>query len=143
VYVAEYMSGIIYHFQDLHFGEGVEQVVYHIVGGDSVFLFSFGEGTTYGKKNKNIGNLFKVHYETIQSLEGEVLLKYVSQQVIEETNKFTEKKIKRFDFQSYIKSLEEYFALALQVMRKGKNPAEGKVLNEDIQLAITKKWSRL
>lgn len=143
VYVAKYMSGSLYHFQNLQFGEGVTEVAYHAVGGDSVFLFSFGEGTTYGRKNKSIGNLFKMDYETIQSLEKEALLKYVSQQVIEETKKFVEKKIKDFDLEGYIKSLEEYFAEALQLMQEGKNPGEGKELNEDIKLVIAKKWSKL
>jgi hypothetical protein len=143
VYVAKYMSGMMYHFQNINFGEGVKEVVYHAMSGDSIFRLSFGVGITYGKKNKSIGSLFMMDYETVQSLEGEALLKYVSQQLIEETKNFEEKKIKNFDLEGYIKNLEEYFAEAMQLMREGKNPGEGKVLNEDIQMAMAKKWSKL
>ena len=39
--------------------------------------------------------------------------------------------------------LEQYFAEAVQLMREGRNPGEGKELNEDIKLAMAKKWSKL
>lgn len=137
------MSGMIYHFQDKEFGESIREVAYHAVSGDSVYLLSFGEGATYGRRNKSLGTLFKMDYETIQSLEGEALLRYVSQQVIEETKKFAEKKIKNFDLEGYIRSLEEYFTEAFQLMREGKNPCKGKVMNDEIMLAVAKKWSKL
>lgn len=143
VYATKYMSGMIYHFQDKNFGGAVEEIVYHPMSGDSVFWVSFGVGTTYSRRNKSIGSLFAMDYEIIQSLEGEALLKFVSRQVIEETKKFTEKKIKDFNLEGYIKSLEEYFVVAMQLMKEGKNPGEGKVLNKDIQLAMAKKWSKL
>ncbi|MBK9382673.1 MAG: hypothetical protein IPN39_15285 [Chitinophagaceae bacterium] len=143
VYVAKYMSGMIYHFQNKYFGEAVKEIVYHPMSGDSVFWASFGIGTTYGRKSKSIGSLFAIDYETIQSLEGEALLTYVAQQVVEETKKFADKKIKNFDLEGYIKNLEEYFSEALELMREGKNPGEGKELNEDIQLEMAKKWSKL
>ena len=143
VYVAKYMSGMIYYFQNKNFGEAVKEIVYHPMSGDSVFWVSFGVGITYGRKSKSIGSLFAMDYETIQSLEGEALLTYVAQQVIEKTKRFADKKIKSFDLEGYIKSLEEYFAEALQLMREGKNPGEGKELNEEIQLEMAKKWSKL
>jgi hypothetical protein len=138
-----FLNGMLFHFQNLNFGDGVKEIAHYIVSGDSVFLVSYGAGIGYGRRTKNIGSIFFMDYETIQSLEGEALLKYVSQQLIEETKKFTEKKIKNFDLEGYLKSLEEYFAEAMQLMREGKNPGEGKVLNEDIQMAMAKKWSKL
>ncbi len=143
VYITKYMSGMIYHFQDRNFGEGVKEIVYHPMSGDSVFWVSFGVGTSYSKKSKSIGVLFAIDYETVQLLEGEALLSFVSDRMIEETNKFVDKKIKDFDFAGYIKSLGEYFAEAMLLVRAGRNPSEGKVLNPDIQLAMAKKWSRL
>jgi len=140
-YVWKFLDGIIYHFQNLSFGDGVKEIVYGFKSGDSIYLFSYGTGTTYGKKSISCG--FAMDYETIQSLEGEALLAYVAQQVVEETKKFADKKIKNFDLEGYIKSLEEYFAEALQLMQEGKNPGEGKELNEEIQLAMAKKWSKL
>lgn len=82
-------------------------------------------------------------YETVQSLEEEALLQYVSQQLIAETRKIVERKIKHFDFEGYINSLTGYFAEAQELMRNGKNPAEGKQLNEDIQSEITKRMLKL
>ena len=143
VYCAKFMDGMIYHFQNISFGEGAKEVTYCIVSGNSVFLLSFGAGITYGRKNKGIGSLFVIDYETLQSLEGETLLTYLSRQLIEETKKFENKKIKNFNLEAYIKSLEEYFAEAMQLMQVGKSPSEGKVLNENIELAIAKKWSKL
>jgi hypothetical protein len=143
VYIGEFMSGMVYHFQDKEFGESIKEVAYNVVSGDSVFLVSFGEGITYGRRNKSLGSLFETNYETIQSLEGEALLKHVGEQLIAETKKFAEKKIKDFDLEGYIKSLEEYFNEAMQSMREGKRPDEGKVANEEIQIARAKKWSRL
>lgn len=143
VYVTKYMSGMIFHFQNKNFGDGVKEIVYGPLSGDSIFWVSNGTGTTYGRKSKSIGSLFAMDYQTIQSLEGEALLKFVSRQVIEETKKFVEKKIEDFDLEGYIKSLEEYFVVAMQLIKEGKNPGEGKVLNKDIQLAMAKKWSKL
>ncbi len=143
VYAAEFMSGMIYHFQNRNFGNGLIEVVYIAISGDSVYLLSFGPGMSYSRRHKNIGSGFIMDYETIQSLEGEPLLTYLAEQVILDSKKFVEKNIKNFDLDEYIKALEEYFDEALRLMRDGKNPAEGKVLNDEVQLAMAKKWSRL
>src|ERR1700741_4134311 len=113
LYTSEFMSGMIYHFQNINFGKGVKEVVYIAICGDSVFLLSYGPGTTYGRKNKSIGALFFMDYETVQSLEGEALLRYIGQQLIENTKKFAEKKIKDFDLEGFIKSLREYLEEAM------------------------------
>lgn len=143
VYAAKFMSGMIYHFQNLSFGDGLREVVYIAKSGDSVYLVSFGPGTSFSRRYKSIGCGFVMDYEHVQSLEGELLLLYIAQQVIKETKKFAEKKIKNFNLEEFIKSLEEYFAEAVQLMREGRNPGEGKELNEDIKLAMAKKWSKL
>ena len=141
-YVVDYMSGLIYYYQNLSFGEGVKEVVYYLASGDEEYLRFIGTGTTYGRRNKSISCIFFVDYEA-RKLEVEELLRYMSKQLIKESEKFTEKKIKNFDLEGYIKSLEEYFAEAIQLLREGKNPGEGKELNEDIQLEMAKKWSKL
>lgn len=53
VYIAEFVSGMVYCFQDKEFGESIKEVAYNAVSGDFVFLFSFGEGTTYSRRNKS------------------------------------------------------------------------------------------
>jgi len=143
LYCVNFFNGMLFHFQDMDFGNGVKEIAYYILSGDSVFLVSYGIGIGYGRKNKNIGSIFSLNYEIIQTLEAEALLNYVSQQLIEETRKFALKKIKDFDLDGYIGSLKEYFSEAMRLMREGKIPGEGKIVSEEIQLVMANKLSKL
>lgn len=142
-YVVDYLDGLIYHFQDLNFGQGVEEVAYYMACGDEEYLRYIGKGISYSRKSRSLGSIFFLDYNIARGLEIEKLLLYVSRQMIEESARFGEKKVKDFDLGKYIESLEDYFEEAMQLMRDGKKPGEGKVLNSDIQLAMAKKWSKL
>ena len=139
----EFVGGMIYYFQNLCFGEGVKEIVYFVISGDEEYLSHFGVGTSYGRRYKTLGTIFTVDHKTLQSLEGEDLFDFISQQVINQSRKFADKKIKNFNLEEYINNLEKYFSEAMQIMREGRSPAEGKVLNEDIQYAMAKKFSKL
>lgn len=142
-YIIDYFSGLVYHFQDLNFGNGVKEIVYYLASGGKDFLRFIGTGTVYKKKSKTIGCGFFVDFETAKRLEIEALLPYMSLQLIEESKNFSKMHIKDFDLESYIICLEKYFSEAMQTMINGKKPGEGKTLNEDIQISMTKKWSKL
>jgi hypothetical protein len=139
----EFVSGMLYHFQNLSFGAGVKEITYYTVGSDPSHVSFYKPGISYSSKTKTIGSLFTVDYETVLSLEGALLFDFVSQQVINESKRFVNKKIKDFSLEGYIQSLEDYFAHAKILMSEGNIPGKDKILNEDIQLAIAKKWSRL
>lgn len=139
----EFVSGMGYHFQNLNFGDGVKEISYLIVGNDPSHLSFYGPGIVFGRKNRTVSSLFVVGYEMVLSLEGEKLFKFIHTQLINESFRFGDKKIKNFDLESYVKSLDKYLSEATQLMLEGKLPAEGKVLNEDIQTAIAKKFSKL
>ncbi|MBK8142205.1 MAG: hypothetical protein IPK57_15360 [Chitinophagaceae bacterium] len=126
VYVAKYMSGMIYHFQNKYFGEAVKEIVYHPMSGDSVFWASFGIGTTYGRKSKSIGSLFAIDYETIQSLEGEALLTYVAQQVVEATKSLQTRRLRILTWRIYQKLRRIFFgSIRVDARRKESGRRKG------------------
>ncbi|MBL7733562.1 MAG: hypothetical protein JNM88_20500 [Chitinophagaceae bacterium] len=137
------MNGLLYFFQDKDFGKGVQEIAYIAKSGDSVFLFSFGPGTTYSSRYKRIGCGFIMDYDTIQSLERESLLAYTGGQLIAQTRKFSEKRIKDFDLDGYTESLSEYIKEAKAIILNGGSPDEGKSLNEDIRENLAKRWYKL
>jgi hypothetical protein len=145
-YVAKFMGGMIYNFQDLDFGDGVKEIVYHGVTSDTPFL-NFLEDrdfkAKYGRRNKGISTYFVMDHKITQELEGEGLLSFVAEKLILETTTFAEKKIKDFNLEGYIKNLRQHLNEALHLMSEGKDPSEGKVLNKEIELAMQKKWAKL
>ena len=134
---------MIYFFQNKTFGDTVKEIAYYGDGTDFRYLRKNEIRPTYGRKNKSIGCYFIFNMETIQFLEGKELLYFVSEQVIKETNRFVEKKIRNFDLEGYIKNLKQYFREAQDLINEGKDPSEGKLLNEDIKAAMLVKFSRL
>lgn len=142
-YIRDYLSGLLYHFQTLNFGEGVKEVVYFMAGGSKEYLSYIGVGTVYSKKIKSIGCGFYLDFEISKKMEIEELLPYVSFQLIEESKKFSQLRIRDFDLEDFVKGLELYFSEALKLMKDGKKPGEGKVLNDEIQISMAKKWSKL
>lgn len=140
---ADYLSGLIYHFQELDFGTNINQIAYMAVGGDANFRISYEEGIKYRKKNKTIESVFFMDYTTLTALEQLPLVKYIGEQLISESVKFKNLNIHDFYLDKYIASLESYLLEAKELIQQGISPSAGKKLNDDIQEAMTKKYLRL
>lgn len=142
-YLYKFVAGMLYHFQNINFGTGVKEIVYYGMCDYPSDLDSTSPWVRFGSKNKCITCSFYLNNEKVSSLEGDILLKFVAEQMLLSSNKFIEKKIKDFSVESYCKSLSDYFSYALPLVMEGRNLEEGKSLNEDIKLAMWKKFSRL
>jgi hypothetical protein len=104
-FVAKFLGGMIYHFQNLSFGESVKEIVHFVACGPSDFLVSFGLGMSYGRRNRSLGSLFTISHEAVKELEGKALLSYISDALLLESSKLTEIKPKKFDLDQYKESL--------------------------------------
>jgi len=145
-FVADYFGGLIYHFQNLDFGESVKEIVYHSVTSNTPFLNFLEEKDfkpKYGRRNKGIRTYSVFDSNIAQELTGLKLLSFISEHIMLETSKFSEFKIKKFDLDAYKIALRQYFDDALTLIKEGRNPSEGKILNEDIELIMQRKWANL
>ncbi|MBK6825892.1 MAG: hypothetical protein IPG86_02975 [Chitinophagaceae bacterium] len=145
-YVATFFSGLIFHFQDLDFGENVREVVYYAVSSNTPFL-NFIEQKDffpkYGRRNKGIRTYSVFDSNVTEDLEGPELLNFISEHIMTETVKFSEFRLKKFNIEGYRTALMDYFTNALILLKEDKDPSSGRVLNADIEIAMQKKWKNL
>ena len=145
-YVAKFFSGLIFHFQDLDFGENVREVIYHAISSDTPFLNFIEQkdfSPKYGRRNKGIRTYSVFDSNVTEYLEGPVLLNFITEHITTETEKFSEFNLKKFNLEGFRTALKEYFANALILLKEDKDPSDGRVLNEDIEIAMQKKWKNL
>jgi hypothetical protein len=142
-YCVHLVAGLLHYFQDLEFGSAVEEIAHYCVCGHNSYLKSYGLGTAYSTKTRSISNVFQLEYEPIKSLEGEQLLTFFKERMLRETETFKQKRIRNFDFDKYMESLNNYFNKATRMMLQGRIPGEGEVLNDYIRFAMAKKLRNL
>ncbi|HEX4875089.1 MAG TPA: hypothetical protein VFV31_00360 [Chitinophagaceae bacterium] len=142
-YIAKFLGGMIYHFQNLEFGDSVKEIVHYMACGPESFLFSHGIGMSYGRRNRGLSSLFTISYEKVKDLSEKPLLDYVSSELLIETDKLGQIKPKKFDLTAYKNSLTDYLADSINIVTSGGDPSSNKILNKDIQEAMWKKFSRL
>lgn len=142
-YVAKFLGGLIYHFQDLTFGESVKEIVHYMACGTEDYLRYLGVGMTYSRRNRSLGSLFTISYDKVKKSEGKALLEYISEELLTETARLEMKAPKKFDLNAYKTSLSIYLNEALTIVLSEGDPSSKKTLSDDIQQAMNKKWSRL
>jgi hypothetical protein len=145
-FVAKFFSGLIFHFQNKDFGESVREIVYHGVSSNTPFLNFLEQKdfkAKYGRRNKGIQTYSVFDNNVTEELKELNLLSFISKHIMDETAKFSELKIKKFDLEAYTIALQQYFDNALILLKEGKDPSERKILNEDIESAMQKKWRNI
>ncbi|TXJ29021.1 MAG: hypothetical protein E6Q24_04915 [Chitinophagaceae bacterium] len=143
VIATDYLSGLIYHFQNLNFGPGVNEIVYLVVSGTSGFTFSYEEVLKFKKKTKTIESIFFCDYNIVREADRSKLIEYLEEQLLSESTKFKNLNTPDFQLDDYITSLKGYLLEAKKLMQQNINPAAGKKLNDDIQEAMAKKFLKL
>ena len=142
-HLIQFVDGLLYYFQNLTFGEDVEEIAFYAASGDSMFMLSYGEGLYYKRKKKVIGGVLKINFDRVKVLEKAALCAYFAEQLIEEIKKISELNVKKFDLNGFILKLEEYFKEAIELIKIGKDMSEGQTLNEDIKIKMQQKFSNL
>ncbi|MCX6318577.1 MAG: hypothetical protein NTW29_14890 [Bacteroidetes bacterium] len=145
-FAAKYLGGLIYHFQDLDFGEGVREIVYYSVSSNQPFLNFLEEKDfkpKYGRRNKGISTYAVFDNNLADDLNEPDLLLFLSGHIMEETKKFADFNFRKFNLDAYTISLQQYFDNACQLINDGRDPSEGKKLNEDIEQTMLRKWRNL
>jgi hypothetical protein len=143
VIAAEYLSGLIYHFQDVKFGPGINEIAHLAVSGTPGFKFSYEESLKFKKKTKTIESIFFLDYDIVREADRSKLIEYLEEQLLSESTKFKNLNIPNFQLDDYIASLKDYLSNAKKLMQQNINPAAGKKLNDDIQEAMAKKFLKL
>lgn len=136
-------SGLIFFFQNKNFGSGLNEIVFIMLAGDKEYQQHYGVGRIYKKRSKTYSSIFLSDYEVMENLSDEELLKYLSNELIDEAKEIKKLNIPDFDTDSFLHQLSIYLNESMPEALLGKYLSEGKVLNPDIKETMRQKFLKL